>query len=65
MLMAAAPSIAQTITTSPAPEQVGVTVYRAPSRPAGERMDLQWLNGFALITETRRVSIPAGEVVIV
>jgi hypothetical protein len=62
MLMAAAPSIAQTITTSPAPEQVGVTVYRPPSRPAGERMDLQWLNGFALITETRRVSIPAGEV---
>lgn len=58
----AAPAAAQTVTTSPAPEQVGVTVYRAPYRPAGERMNLNWLNGFALITETRRVSIPVGEV---
>jgi hypothetical protein len=56
-----APAAAQTIATSPAPQQVGVTVYRAPQRPASEPMNLNWLNGFALITETRRVSIPAGE----
>ncbi len=62
LLLAAAPSVAQTIATSPGPEQVGVTVYRAPHRAASERMNLDWLNGFALITETRRVSIPAGEV---
>jgi hypothetical protein len=24
-------------------------------------MELEWLNGYALITETRRISIPAGE----
>ena len=62
LLILTAPAFAQTITTSPAPEQVAVTVYRAPLRGAGERMNLNWLNGFALITETRRVSIPAGEV---
>ena len=61
-LLSAAPAAAQTIATSRGPEQVGVTVYRAPSRPASERLNLAWLNGFALITETRRVSLPAGEV---
>jgi hypothetical protein len=62
MMLAAAPAAAQTIATSRGPDQVGVTVYRAPFRPPSERINLQWLNGFALITETRRVSIPAGEV---
>ena len=62
LLILSTPAAAQTITTSPAPEQVGVTVYRAPNRAADQRMNLNWLNGFALITETRRVSIPAGEV---
>lgn len=61
-LILGAPTLAQTIATSRAPEQVGVTVYRAPLRPATERMNIEWLNGFALITETRRVSVPAGEV---
>jgi hypothetical protein len=62
MMLAAAPAATQTIATSRGPDQVGVTVYRAPFRPPSERINLQWLNGFALITETRRVSIPAGEV---
>ncbi len=62
VLFTAAPAAAQTIATSLGPEQVGVTVYRAPSRPASERLNLEWLNGFALITETRRVSLPPGEV---
>jgi hypothetical protein len=62
VLLTAAPAAAQTIATSRGPEQVGVTVYRAPFRPATERLNLEWLNGFALITETRRVSLPAGEV---
>jgi len=46
---------------SAAPQSVAVTVYRAPGREADQAMDLRWLNGFALVTETRRVSIPAGE----
>ena len=29
---------------------------------AAAEMDLGWLGGFALVTETRRVSLPAGEV---
>ncbi|MDP8914687.1 MAG: hypothetical protein M3N39_14075 [Pseudomonadota bacterium] len=61
LMLAAAPAAAQTIATSRGPEQVGVTVYRAPFRASTERLNLAWLNGFALITETRRVSLPAGE----
>jgi len=55
------PSLAQTVTTSPGPDSVAVTVYRDPDRPAARAMELSWLNGFALISETRRVEIPAGE----
>ena len=61
LLAAAAPASAQQVTTSPGPEAVSVTVYRAPFRSAAEPMQLQWLNGYALISETRRVTIPAGE----
>jgi len=49
------------VATSPGPRSVAVTVYRAPGRGVDEAMSLAWLNGFALVTETRRVSIPAGE----
>ena len=49
------------VATSAGPNEVTVTVYRAPHRSAGEAMNLRWLNGYALISETRTVSIPAGE----
>jgi hypothetical protein len=49
------------VAVSTGPQSVAVTVYRAPSRQAGEKMQLQWLNGFALISETRRIDLPAGE----
>jgi hypothetical protein len=49
------------ISTSPRPDRVSVTVYRDPDRPAQQPPSLRWLNGFALITETRTVDIPAGE----
>lgn len=52
---------AQTIATSAGPDSVSVTVYRDPGRGAGRAMNLSWLSGFALITETRRIAIPAGE----
>jgi hypothetical protein len=58
---AAAAGAAEPAARSRGPESVAVTVYRAPGRPADQAMDLRWLNGFALVTETRRVSIPAGE----
>jgi len=57
----AAPLHAGEVVTSPAPGKVAVTIYRAPQRPADEPMALGWLGGYALITETREVSIPAGE----
>jgi len=56
-----APAAAQTIASSAGPDRVAVTVYRDPARAAETAPNLGWLNGFALITETRRVSLPAGE----
>jgi hypothetical protein len=50
---------AQEIVTSPAPDRVAVTVYRNPDRGL-EPFNLQWLGGYALVSETRRVSLPAG-----
>ncbi len=48
--------------TSPGPDSVGVTIYRDPDRE--DAMELDWLDGYALITEQRRISIPAGVSVI-
>lgn len=45
---------------SAGPDAVGVTIYRAPERDADTAMNLGWLEGYALITETRSVDIPAG-----
>jgi len=61
ILLAAAPAGAQQVVTSARPEQVAVTVYRAPHRNADEALQPGWLNGYALISETRQVTIPAGE----
>jgi hypothetical protein len=60
MAIAAQPAFAQTIVTSPGPERVAVTVYRAPFRDPSEAFALEFLDGFALISETRRIEIPAG-----
>lgn len=54
------PAHAQAIVTSPAPDKVAVTVYRNPDRGL-EPLNLQWLGGYALVSETRRVSLPPGE----
>jgi hypothetical protein len=44
------------------PEQVGLTVYRAPDRAPDDAIDPQARDqqGYALVTETRTVAIPAG-----
>lgn len=42
-----------------APHALSVTVYRAPQRESGS-IELDDLEGFALITETRTVHLPAG-----
>jgi hypothetical protein len=57
------PAAAQTIITSEAPEAVSLTVYRASGQ--GEQpMNINWPQGYALITETRTISIPQGEALI-
>jgi hypothetical protein len=43
-----------------APTDLSVTVYRAAARPSGS-IDLDALQGFALVSETRAVHLPAGE----
>ena len=43
-----------------APRTVSVTIYRAPYRNGGS-LSLDNLQGFALVTETRVVRLPAGE----
>jgi len=55
---------AQGVVTSAAPDKVGVTIYRNSEREADEEPDLDWLGGYALVTETRTVEIPAGKAVI-
>ncbi len=64
LLLLSTPLHAQPVTTSPAPDAVSVSIYRAPERGRDEAMELSDLRGFALVTETRRVSIPAGDGII-
>ena len=59
VIAAPAPAQAQDLTAS-APVDVSVTVYRDPYRSEGG-FDLDNLNGFALITETRRVVLTPGQ----
>ena len=56
-LIGAAPAAVQVLAEPPS--DLSVTVYRAPARSAGS-IDLQALNGFALVSETRSVRLPAG-----
>jgi hypothetical protein len=60
VLFAAQQASAQQVITSPDPEAVSLTVYRATGR--GENpISKDWPQGYALVTETRTVKIPAGE----
>ncbi|MBY8827751.1 DUF4139 domain-containing protein [Hephaestia mangrovi] len=57
-LAMAGPARADDVAASP-PRSLAVTIYRAPDRRQGS-IDLDRLGGFALITETRNVHLPAG-----
>ena len=61
LLLAPAPAGAQQVVTSAGADAVAVTVYRAPGRPASQPIELGWLEGYALISETRTITVPAGE----
>jgi hypothetical protein len=60
LLFGALASAAPAQTVSPGPGRVAVTIYRAPRRAPDQAIDRAWLQGYALITEQRRVTIPAG-----
>lgn len=63
-LLASTPVSAQQVVTSAAPAKVAVTIYRAPDRGADTPIDPEWLEGYALISEEREVTIPAGDATI-
>ncbi|RVU07769.1 hypothetical protein EOE18_01415 [Novosphingobium umbonatum] len=62
-VLAAAPVGAPVVEAAP-PRATSVTIYRAPNRPAGQALQLDWLQGYALVTEERDISLPAGEAVL-
>lgn len=63
MLLIPTPTLAQSIITSPEPEAVSLTVYRG-QKYGNAPIDPNWPTGYALVTETRTVTIPAGESVV-
>jgi hypothetical protein len=52
------------VVVSSAPDTVGVTIYRNPNRGIDDKLELNNLQGFALISETRTVDLPPGPVTI-
>lgn len=58
-----APGWAQTPVISAAPDRMSVTVYRDPNRGEGA-INARFPESFALISEKRRIAIPAGDSVI-
>lgn len=59
----ASPLAAQAVVVSPEPEAVSLTVYRG-QKYGNAPIDPNWPTGYALVTETRTVTIPAGESVV-
>ncbi len=42
------------------PSATAITIYRDPNRSTGDRMNRDWPQGFAMISETRQVTLPQG-----
>lgn len=55
----AVPALAEDVTASD-PTDLSVTIYRDPARGEGGTIELANLGGFAVVTETRRVTLPRG-----
>jgi len=56
-----APLCARESVDASAPSALAVTLYRDPNRGPDEAMNREWPQGFAMITETRQVTLPPGE----
>ena len=65
LLIAATPAFAQSApaVVSAGPDKVSLTFYRG-NGGGNEQFDLDWLQGYALVSETRTIRIPAGRSVI-
>lgn len=64
LLLAALPATAQTLVESDGIDAVSVTLYRDPNRGEGAIPAGGWPGGYALVTETRTIRVPAGKSVI-
>lgn len=58
LILFATPVQAEVI-TSPSASDVSVTIYRDPNRESGNA-SMGWPGGYAFITETRTITLPAG-----
>ena len=56
-----APLAAREVVDASAPSDLSVTIYRNPDRAPDEPLERNYPQGFALISETRRVTLPEGE----
>lgn len=61
LLTLATPAQAREVVEASAPQGMSVTLYRDPVRGTGEAMNRNWPQGFAMISETRTVTLPPGE----
>ncbi|MFC3578535.1 DUF4139 domain-containing protein [Sphingomonas hylomeconis] len=64
LLLVATPAAAQTMVKSERIDAISVTLYRDPYRGQGAIPPRGWPGGYALITETRTISVPQGPAVI-
>ncbi|CAN5458486.1 DUF4139 domain-containing protein [soil metagenome] len=60
VLLAPGSARAQDVIVSAGPDSVSVTLYRDPNRDKEERISRGSPQGFALVTEERRIHLPAG-----
>lgn len=57
----AAPAFAREVIDASPPVDLAVTIYRDPDRAAEDELDAEYPRGLAMISETRRVTLPQGE----
>jgi hypothetical protein len=57
----AAPLWAREVVDAAPPSDLAVTIYRDPDRDVDEPLEAEYPRGLAMISETRRVRLPAGE----
>ena len=63
LALQAGPLAARQLVVSDRPEDVSITIYRAPD-PGDRAIDTRWPQGYALITETRTIALPAGDTMV-